>query len=141
MNSNGADVVGMRLKGGDLFGRVVVVDSQLEVIGTAHNPVLSCDEATGANRDIGELEGLDDLLRLVRPNVDVSCKATESAVYSGHRQQALGNDGRTAVQSREDPWFVWMEIDAFYPLTAGIQLALQKNSARFVNWAMRSSMI
>jgi hypothetical protein len=40
---------------------------------TCNYPVLSRDEATGADRDIGELEGLDDRLRNVRPDVDVAC--------------------------------------------------------------------
>jgi hypothetical protein len=44
----------------------------LEVIGTADNPVFSGDESTGANRDIGELEGLDDLLGFMGPDVDVA---------------------------------------------------------------------
>lgn len=65
MNGNGADVVGVSLEGGDLLGRVVVVDSKLEIIGAANDPVLSRDEATGADGNIGELEGLDDLLGLV----------------------------------------------------------------------------
>lgn len=79
VNGNGADVVGMRLERGDLFGRVVVVDSHLEVIGTANNPVLPCDEPAGTNGDIGEFESLDDLLSLVGPDVDVACRAWASA--------------------------------------------------------------
>ena len=65
MHSNSADVVWVGFKGGDLLGGVVVVDSQLEIIGAADDPVLPCDEAAGTNGHIGELEGLDDLLRLV----------------------------------------------------------------------------
>ena len=40
---------------------------------TCNYPVLSRDEATGADGDIGELEGLDNRLRNVRPDVDVAC--------------------------------------------------------------------
>lgn len=32
VNADGSNVVGMRLEGGDLFGGVVVIDSQLEII-------------------------------------------------------------------------------------------------------------
>ena len=37
----------------------------IQVIGTADDPVLSRNEATSADGDIGKLEGLDDLLCLV----------------------------------------------------------------------------
>jgi hypothetical protein len=40
---------------------------------TCNNPILSRDEATGADRNIGEFEGLDNRLRNVRPDVDVAC--------------------------------------------------------------------
>lgn len=60
MNGNRTDVVRVRFEGRDLFGGVVVVDTELEVIRTANNPVLPCDESTGADRDIGELECFDD---------------------------------------------------------------------------------
>lgn len=72
VNSNGSDVVRVGFEGGDFLRSVVIVDSHLEVIGTADNPVLASNKATGTNGDIGELEGLYDLLRLVRPNVDVA---------------------------------------------------------------------
>lgn len=65
MYDNGSDIVRMCFEGGDLLRGVVVVDSDLEIIGTADNPVLPRDETTGSNRDVGELKGLDDLLRLV----------------------------------------------------------------------------
>lgn len=58
-----ANVVRMRLEAGDLLGGVVVVDTKLEVIGAANDPVLARNEATGADGDIGELESLDNCLR------------------------------------------------------------------------------
>nr|POF00933.1 phosphatidylglycerol/phosphatidylinositol transfer protein [Quercus suber] len=72
MHNDGTDVIRMCLEGGDLLIGVVVVDAQLEVIATAYNPVFPSDEATSANGHIGELEGLDDRLRLVRPDVDMA---------------------------------------------------------------------
>ena len=63
VDDDGADVVGVRLEGGDLLRGVVVVHAELEVIAATHDPVLARDEAAGADGDIGELEGLDDCLQ------------------------------------------------------------------------------
>lgn len=60
MNDNASNIVWMSFKGSDLLGGIVIVDSQLEVIGTADNPILSGNEATSANGNICELEGFDD---------------------------------------------------------------------------------
>lgn len=87
MNDNGADVIGMRLELRDLFACIVVVDSDLtvsqlvsssrsyktqsrsrcsiQIIRPADNPVLPRNEAAGTDGDIGEFEGLYDLLGLV----------------------------------------------------------------------------
>lgn len=72
MDYNGTDVIGVGLEGGNLLGGVVVVDTELEVITTADDPVLTGDEAAGSDGDIGELEGLDDGLGGVGPDVDVA---------------------------------------------------------------------
>lgn len=95
VHDNGSYVVGMRFEGRDLLGGVVVVYSELEVITSAHNPVLAGHEATSANGDIGELEGLDDALCFIGPDVDVA-----------------------AVEGGEDPWLRGVEIDALDTLTA-----------------------
>ena len=50
----------MGLKGCDLFGGIVVVDTELEVIRTADDPVLASNEATSSHRNIGEFEGFND---------------------------------------------------------------------------------
>ena len=91
----------MRLERCDLLRGVVVVDAQLEVIGTCYYPILPRDEATGAYGYIGELEGLDDGLRYVRPDVDVA-----------------------AIQGREDPWLGWMKVNAFDTLRPREELPL-----------------
>jgi hypothetical protein len=62
----------MCLELGNLFRGIVIVNTYLEIIRAAHNPVLACDESTSSNRYLGELERLDGLLRLVRPDVDVA---------------------------------------------------------------------
>jgi hypothetical protein len=59
---NTANVVGVRFEGGDLLGRIVVVDAKLEVIATANDPIFAGDEAAGADGDVCEFEGFDDLL-------------------------------------------------------------------------------
>lgn len=65
----------MSFEGGDLFGGVVIVHTELEVIRTADNPVLPRNESTGADGDIGEFECFDD--GLVR--VDVSYVSVRAA--------------------------------------------------------------
>ena len=52
----------MCFKGGDLLGGIVVVDTELEVIRTANDPVLPRNELTSTNGDIGELESFDNRL-------------------------------------------------------------------------------
>lgn len=46
----------------------------MEVVRTNHEPVFSGDEATGADRDVSDLEGLDESLSLVGPDVDMACR-------------------------------------------------------------------
>lgn len=65
MHCDRSDVIRMCLEGSDLLGSVVVIDSELEVIATANNPILARDEATCSDRDIGQFESLDDRLRFV----------------------------------------------------------------------------
>ena len=60
MDNDASNIVRVSFKGCDLLRGVIVVNSQLEVIGAADDPVLSRNEATSANRDIGELEGFDN---------------------------------------------------------------------------------
>lgn len=44
----------------------------MKIIGAANDPILARDEAAGADRDVGEFEGLDDLLCLIRPDIDMA---------------------------------------------------------------------
>jgi len=101
VDSDCANIIGVCLERCDLLRGVVVVDAQLEVIGTwtamsaslpedsgvwaltCYYPILPRDEATGAYGYIGELEGLDDGLRYVRPYVDVACFRQRSAYVGG----------------------------------------------------------
>ena len=50
----------MRFEGGDLLGGIVVVNTELEVIRTTDNPVLTGDKTTGSHRDIGKFEGFNN---------------------------------------------------------------------------------
>jgi hypothetical protein len=73
MHNDRTDIVGMSFKRRDLLRGVVVEDAEMEVVGTNHEPVLSGDEAASADRDVGDLEGLDEGLGLVGPDVDMAC--------------------------------------------------------------------
>lgn len=72
MHSNGANIVWMCLKGCHLFRGVIIVNAQLEIIGTGDNPILPCDKATSTDGDVGELKRLDDGLGYVRPYMDMA---------------------------------------------------------------------
>lgn len=66
MDDNGSDIIWVGLERGDLFRSVVVVDSQLEIVRAAYDPVLPGDEAPCSYGYICEFEGLDDCLAFVR---------------------------------------------------------------------------
>lgn len=63
VNGNRSNVVRVGFKRSDLLGCVVVVHAQLEIIATAHNPVLPSDKATSAHGYIGKFERFDDRLK------------------------------------------------------------------------------
>lgn len=75
MDDDRTNVVGVGFESSNAFGCVVVVDSDLEVVGAADDPVFTGNKSTSADGNIGKLKGLDDLLRLVRPDLNVTCKA------------------------------------------------------------------
>lgn len=60
MHDDGTDIVWMCFEGGDLFRGVVIVNAQLEVIGTADYPILARNKAAGSNGDIGKFKGFDN---------------------------------------------------------------------------------
>lgn len=72
MDDDGADVVWVSFERGNLFGGVVIVYSQLEVVGTADNPILTGDKATRPYWDICKFERLDDCLGLERPDISMA---------------------------------------------------------------------
>lgn len=63
MYDDGADIIRVSFEGGDLFRGIVVVDSNLEVVGSADNPVLPRNKSASSYRYIGEFEGLDNGLQ------------------------------------------------------------------------------
>ncbi len=101
VDDDGADVVRMGLERRDLLARVVVIDAQLEVVRAANDPVLARNEAASADGHFAELEALDDLLRLVGPDVS-----------------------RAAIETREDPWLLRVKVDGLGALAACEQLPL-----------------
>ena len=64
MNDNSADVVRVSFERGDFLRGIVVVDADLEVIGTAHDPILAGDETPCSYGNIGELKGFNNGLRM-----------------------------------------------------------------------------
>ncbi len=90
VHNDGADVVRVRLEGGDLLRGVVVVYAQLEVVGSADDPVLARYKATRAHGDIGQLEGFDDRLGLVGPDVYMAWSIYVSSL-------TLGGGGRLSI--------------------------------------------
>jgi hypothetical protein len=88
MHGQASNVIRMRLKGGNLFMRVVVEDPELKVIRTGDKPVLSGDEFGASNGNFSNLEGFDESPGVVVVDVDGA-----------------------VVQGCEEPWFCGMEID------------------------------
>lgn len=62
MNNDGAYIVRMSFKGGYFLGGVVIVNSDLKIVGTANDPVLTSYEPTSPYRDVGELKGFYNCL-------------------------------------------------------------------------------
>lgn len=60
VDDDGANIVRMCFERRDLFGRIIVVHPDLEIVGAAYYPILAGNEAPGPDRDIGELEGFDN---------------------------------------------------------------------------------
>lgn len=57
-----ANVIRVGLERCDLFGSVVIVNPDLEIVGAAYYPILAGNKAPSSNRDIGELKGFDNSL-------------------------------------------------------------------------------
>lgn len=72
VDGNAAYVVRMSLKGVRLVQRVVVVDTDLHVIGPGDEPILASHKASGSHRYIADLKVLDQLLVLVVHDVYVA---------------------------------------------------------------------
>ena len=88
----------MRLKRSDLLGCVEVEGTQVEVVGAAHEPILSCDKLDAAYGDFGHFKGLDEGASLVVPDKDVA-----------------------VVEASQKPWLGRVKVygfDAFRPIMA-----------------------
>jgi len=62
----------LRFERFNLFTGIPVDYSQLKIIAPTHDPILSLDESSRSYGDIGKLEGLDDGLGFVRPDVGMA---------------------------------------------------------------------
>ena len=129
VDDDGADIVGMRLERRNLLAGVVVVYPNLaegpcqppcfpvlsalqvdsQVIRSADNPVLPRHESAGADRHIGELKGLDDLLRLVRPDIDMA--AIEGGYCAQRSAYRVFPHTSHSGRHTQDPWLGRMEVN------------------------------
>lgn len=97
MHSDRANVIGVCFEFGNFLRGVVVVDAKPEVIRAwrstsahAHSnpwvlhtcdyPILSSDETACSDRHVAKLESLNDRLRDIGPNVNVSWPASVCAM-------------------------------------------------------------
>jgi hypothetical protein len=76
MDGQTSDIIWMGFKGRNLFVGVVVENTQLEVVGTSHEPVLPGNKLDAANWNLGNFEGLDQSTCFVVVNVDTSVVQT-----------------------------------------------------------------
>jgi hypothetical protein len=90
----------------------------LKIVTAAHNPVLASDEAAGAYWDVRELEGLDDRLRFVRPDVYMA------AVEGGENLSNVRDLSYCLDRFVTHPWLCWVKVNAFHALAASEQLSL-----------------
>ena len=72
MDSDAANVISVSLKLLDLLASVVIVDANVHIIGTAHEPVLTLNELGITHRNLRHFEGTHDRLRVVVPNKHVA---------------------------------------------------------------------
>ena len=119
VDCNGTNVIWMCLKRGNLLAGVIVVHTQLVVVTATYDPALASTKTASAHRDICQLKSLDDLLRLIGP--DVHMARVESAPRCVSLRRAKGLPADIDIQ---DPWFQRMAIDTLDSLAASVQLPL-----------------
>lgn len=92
------DVVRMGFKLGYLLTGVEVVNSDLEIIGTYNDPVLSRYKFTSSHWDITDIDCFHFGACIVGPDLNF-----------------------TGVQCGQHPWLCWMEINALDTIRMGRQ--------------------
>jgi hypothetical protein len=60
MDSDRSNIVRVSFERCDLLRGIVVVDAELEIIGTTDDPVLTGNESSRSYRDIGKLKSFDN---------------------------------------------------------------------------------
>jgi hypothetical protein len=81
----------MRLKCRNLLVGVIIVNSQLEIVGTGDKPVLARNESNASDRDFCDLKRFDDYARFMV--IDIGC---------------------AIVQPHKNPGLRWVEIDTLH---------------------------
>jgi hypothetical protein len=103
MHGKTSNIVRIGFEERHLFVGVVIEDAQLEVIRAGNEPVLASDKFDTAHWDLWDLERFDDGASLVVVDVD-----------------------GTVVEPSKQPWFCWVEFDAFHAVRTRKELFLKQ---------------
>lgn len=90
MHRQATNIIRVRLERRDLLMGIVVEYAKLEVVRARNEPVLASNELHTANRNLRDLECLNNGARFVVVDVDGA-----------------------VVQPGEQPWLRWVKVDAF----------------------------
>lgn len=93
MHDNASHIIRMCLKRMHSIQSVVVEDTDLHVVGSGDDPVLSRYELGSPHRKVAYFKRFNQLLVFVVPHVDIAI-----------------------VQRAEHPRFGWVEVHAFHPV-------------------------
>ena len=94
----------------------------MEVIATADYPVLPSNKPASTDRDIGELEGFDDGLRLVRPDVHMAAVEGCEDLFISVSVVSLFRSF-TEEDGSAYPWLGRVEVDALDSFATGQKVA------------------
>ena len=102
MNGKTSDIIRVGLKRGHLLVRVVVEDSQLEIVRACYEPILAGNESDTSHWNFGNFKGFD--------------KGSCLMIVDIHAP---------VVQAGQEPWFSRMEVDCLDAVGSLEQLSLK----------------
>lgn len=141
MDSDRTNIIWMCFKLGDFFTSVVIIDSNLEIIRSNNDPILTSNETTRTNWNFGNINGFYFSLwgrRLVFFSSFVRAKSIILTPVSYDHISTrpiwmllvvysldISRSTRTRIKSSQYPWLSWMEIDSFDSISPGTELFLE----------------